>query len=184
MALMTPMTRDADDGSDIRMGRFCAFSDLIPADVLEWDGNGLPFDLLETSWAEVVGPDLGAITRPLRIKHGTASRIASRLYLETPGSCAQMVSMCSADIIDRVNSVCGYAAVQKISIVQTNHAEFIRHQPRTSNRTAPSVQVVDQCERMLASLEAGDLRDELMKLCISVMQAESAGTQDQEESCK
>jgi len=183
-AFVTLMTQQAGDGNGDRIGRFCHISDIVPAEHLEGDYNGLPIDLLETSWVEIVGPDLGAITRPLRIKRGAGAKAMNRLYLETPGSCAQKVRMCLEDIIDRVNSTCGYAAVQTISIEQTTHDAFAHHMPRTSSRTQPPVQIVETCEKMLASLAEGDLRDELMKLCITVMRAEDAGKQDMKRKSK
>ncbi|MCY4260276.1 MAG: DUF721 domain-containing protein [Rhodobacteraceae bacterium] len=166
------MMQMGDEYGGGRVGRFCRIGDLVPVGHLEDDGNGLPGDLLETSWAEVVGPELGAITRPLRIKSGVGRKTGYRLYLETPGSCAQRVNMCLGDIIDRVNSVCGYAAVEKVSIVQTTFDDFAKHTPRTSSRRAPPVQVIEKCESLLAPVADSDVRDELMKLCVTVMLAE------------
>ena len=82
------------------------------------EGRGFAVARLLTNWPEIAGPQLAAVTRPVRISHSRGG-FGATLTLLTTGPMAPMVEMQLPRLRDRVNACYGYNAVQRIALTQT-----------------------------------------------------------------
>lgn len=162
------MTSHDSNYDSERIGHAVHVFDLLQPDISDhfWEKGFIDTNLV-TSWPEIVGKDIGSITRPVRIKHGFGKSPGGRLFVETPGSCAQRVQMFQNEMIERVNSACGYRAIDRISIIQTSHAAFAGGRRRKSRAAVPE-EVIRKCNELVGDTHHEDLRQELMKFCISL----------------
>jgi hypothetical protein len=87
------------------------------------ESRGFAVSRLLTHWAEVVGPELAAATRPVKVSYGREG-LGATLTLLVQGAMAPMVEMQKARIRDRVNGVYGYNAISRIFLTQTSAAGF------------------------------------------------------------
>jgi len=71
-----------------------------------------------THWAEIVGADIAALCRPVRLRYGREG-LGGTLTLLVAGAAAPQVQMQLPAIRDRVNACYGYAAVARITLTQT-----------------------------------------------------------------
>ena len=171
---------ESDDGKHV--GKMICLSELMIDDVRTIaEDRGFTDDRILASWPEIVGPELGRITRPLEIRRGFRSGSGGRLFIETPGSCSQRVDMSRHEIIERVNSACGYKAVANVSIVQTSHAALASVMNNTPDRQVVTEEMMEKCRKLVADTDNEELRKELMKLCIQLQLSENQADQDQQE---
>ena len=84
--------------------------------------RGFAVSRLLTHWAEVVGPDIARVARPVDVKYGQG--FGATLTLLTTGAEAPMLEMQKDAVRDRVNACYGYAAIQKVRITQTAATGF------------------------------------------------------------
>lgn len=77
---------------------------------------------LLTHWPEIVGEDIAAIARPVKITYGRG--FGGTLVLLTTGANAPVLEMQKDRIAERVNATCGYRAVAHVHITQTAPTGF------------------------------------------------------------
>ena len=82
---------------------------------------------LLTHWAEVAGPDIAAIARPVEVSFARDG-IGATLVLLTTGPQAPMLEMQKDAIRARVNSCYGYNAISRVRITQTAPTGFAEGQ--------------------------------------------------------
>ena len=73
---------------------------------------------LLTRWDQIVGDEIAAMARPVRVRYG-GKGMGATLVLATRGAVAPLVEAQRQQIIDRVNAVHGHAAISRIHLVQT-----------------------------------------------------------------
>ena len=95
------------------------------------EGRGFAVSRLLTDWADIVGPELAAMARPVQITHGRGGRgrDASRgggavLTLLCSGAAAPLVQMQAETIRRHVNACHGHDAVARIRLTQTAPGEI------------------------------------------------------------
>ena len=96
--------------------------------------RGFAVSRLLTHWAEVAGPDIARVCRPVDVSYGRS--FGATLTLLTTGAEAPMLEMQKETLRERVNACYGYAAIQKIRITQTAATGFA--EGRASFEPAPS----------------------------------------------
>jgi hypothetical protein len=93
-----------------------------------------------TAWAEIVGDELAAITRPVKIGYGKGG-MGATLTLLTSSAQGPMVQMQLPAIREKVNGCYGYAAISRISLTQTSPTGFAEGQaeftPAPKEKPAP-----------------------------------------------
>jgi hypothetical protein len=77
---------------------------------------------LLTHWSEIVGEDLAAIARPVKITYGRG--FGGTLVVLTTGANAPVLEMQKERMIERVNATYGYRAVAHVHITQTAPTGF------------------------------------------------------------
>ena len=73
---------------------------------------------LLTRWDQIVGDEIAAMARPVRVRYG-GKGMGATLVLATTGAVAPLVEAQRQQIIDLVNAVHGHAAISRIHLVQT-----------------------------------------------------------------
>ncbi|WP_097928685.1 DUF721 domain-containing protein [Monaibacterium marinum] len=73
---------------------------------------------LLTDWDDVVGPEIAALARPVKVGY-TKNGMGATLTVLVSGAAAPQVQMMAPTIRDRVNACYGYAAISRVSLTQT-----------------------------------------------------------------
>lgn len=89
--------------------------------------RGFAVARLLTHWAEIVGADTAACTRPVKMGYGREG-LGATLSLLTAGPMAPVIEMQKETIRARVNACYGYNAVSRVMIVQTAASGFAEGQ--------------------------------------------------------
>ena len=136
------------------------------------ESRGFAVTRLLTHWPEVVGADLAAMTRPVKIGH-TREGMGATLTLLVASAHAPMVQMQLPRIVEKVNAVYGYRAISRISLTQTaatgfaeGQAEFIA-KPKTT--PAPAPDVVAEARETAAPIADPGLRAALEALAQNIL---------------
>lgn len=93
------------------------------------EGRGFAVARLLTHWAEVVGPDIAAQCRPVKIGYAKGG-LGGTLTLLTTGATAPLLQMQLPAIRDKVNACYGYNAISRIALTQTAATGFAEGQAR------------------------------------------------------
>lgn len=134
------------------------------------ESRGFAVSRLLTHWAEIVGPDIAAVARPVEISYGRG--FGATLSLLTTGAQAPMLEMQKDRIRDRVNACYGYAAIQKVRITQTAATGFAEGQAvfEPAPESHPEQAEVSAEARRAASIVRDEgLRDALERLGANVL---------------
>lgn len=155
-------------GKTRRMRGFEAASGLLKERIrTAGEARGFAVTRLLTAWAEVVGPDLAAITRPVKIGHGKGGMGASLTLLTTSVN-APMVQMQLPVIKEKVNACYGYAAISRISLTQTAPTGFAEGQASFSHappeKPAPDPAIQAEASRAAMGVHDNALRQALESL--------------------
>ncbi|MGA0615731.1 DUF721 domain-containing protein [Paracoccus sp. KR1-242] len=106
-----------------RMRGFEAASQLVAQKVRAvGETRGFAVARLLTNWSEVVGPEIAAHARPVKISHGKG--FGATLTLLVSGARAPMVNMQLDTIRERVNACYGFNAVSRVTLTQTAPTGF------------------------------------------------------------
>lgn len=166
---------DAPHTPNRRLRGFEAASNLLRDPIRKLgEGRGFAIARLLTHWAEVVGHDLGSITRPVKIGYGTGGVGATLTVLVSPAH-APEVQMQLPRMAERINAVYGYAAISRIHLTQTaatgfaeGRAEFAPA-PRTATPAAPDPGIAHAARDVVAPVADAGLRGALETLARNVL---------------
>jgi len=89
--------------------------------------RGFAVTRLLTQWEAIVGADLAAITRPVKVGY-TREGMGATLTLLVASAHAPVVQMEIPRMRERVNACYGYAAISRISLTQTAPGGFAEGQ--------------------------------------------------------
>lgn len=70
-----------------------------------------------TDWADLAGPELARLCRPVRVSYAKKG-FGATLVVEAPGAAAPLVQMRLDGLRARINAVYGYAAIARIQLQQ------------------------------------------------------------------
>lgn len=149
-------------GKTRRMRGFEATSNLLKERIrTAGEARGFAVTRLLTAWAEIVGEDLAAITRPVKIGYGKGG-MGAALTLLTTSVNAPMVQMQLPVIKEKVNACYGYAAISRISLTQTAPTGFAEGQASFTHAPA-SKPAPDPAIKAEASLAAQGVHDNALR---------------------
>ena len=98
------------------------------------ESRGFAVTRLLTHWAEIAGPDIAAVARPVEVKYGREG-FGATLTILTTGAQAPMLEMQKEQLREKVNAIYGYNAISRVRITQTAPSGF--HEGRASFDHAP-----------------------------------------------
>jgi hypothetical protein len=155
-------------GKTRRMRGFEATSNLLKDRIrTAGEARGFAVTRLLTAWAEIVGADLAAVTRPVKIGYGKGG-MGAALTLLTTSSNAPMVQMQLPVIKEKVNACYGYAAISRITLTQTAPTGFAEGQASFTHapapKPAPEPAIQAEAVRAAAGVHDNALRDALESL--------------------
>lgn len=146
------------------------------------ESRGFAQSRLLTHWAEIAGPDIAAIARPVSVSYGRGG-FGATLTVLTTGAQAPILEMQKERLRETVNAVYGYNAISRIAITQTAASGFADGKVSFEHRKAPAPAVppdpaTTQAARDMAAA-VGDnlLRDALETLARNVLSKSQSGTQ-------
>ena len=133
--------------------------------------RGFAMTKLLTHWAEIVGEDLAAITRPVKVGYGREG-MGATLSVLVQGASAPLVEMQKEKLRAAVNAVYGYAAISRITLTQTAAFGFAEGQahfaPAPPAPKAPPQEILAQAEADAAPIQDAGLRRALETLAQNV----------------
>lgn len=132
---------------------------------------GISIEIVQ-SWAEIVGDRLATVTRPIKINW------QRRLSDEDPFEPATLVIACTGaaalrvqhetmEIISRVNSFLGFAAIGRVKIVQKQLTNFEREKP--APQRAMNNAERDKLDHLTQYIDDDGLRESLKRLGASIL---------------
>lgn len=127
--------------------------------------RGFAVSRLLTHWPEVVGEDIAARCRPVRIARGR-NGLGATLTLLTTGAQAPLLSMALPAIRDRVNACCGWNAVARVVLTQTA-AEGVTPPPVPVPRPQPTPADRARADAAATGIHDDDLAAALRRLSLN-----------------
>jgi len=131
--------------------------------------RGFAVTRLLTHWAEIAGPEIAKIARPVDVKYGRQS-FGATLTVLTTGAQALMLEMQKEKLRERVNATYGYNAISRVRITQTAATGFadgqasFDHRPREDAAPAPDPAVIKA-----ASAAASPVQDMGLRVALEAM---------------
>ncbi|PRY92799.1 hypothetical protein BCF33_1653 [Hasllibacter halocynthiae] len=131
------------------------------------DGRGFAVARLLTRWEEIVGPDLAALVRPVKVGHGKG--IGAELTVHAEGPRAALAQMATGRIRDRVNACYGYRAIARVRVTQIAPAPDPGFAETRAPYMPPSQAALARGEGLAEGATDPDLRAALAALGSHVM---------------
>ncbi|WGH77343.1 DUF721 domain-containing protein [Jannaschia ovalis] len=136
------------------------------------ESRGFSETRLLTHWAEIAGPDVAAISRPVKVAFPRGG-IGAVLTLLTTGAQAPMLEMKLPALREKVNACYGYNAISRIAITQTAPTGFAEGQaaftPKPKPKPAPDPALRDAARKTAAGVSDDGLRSSLERLAENII---------------
>ena len=138
------------------------------------ESRGFAQSRLLTNWAEIAGPDISSIARPVEVSYARGG-MGATLTLLTTGAQAPMLEMQKEQIRSKVNSVYGYNAIARVRITQTATTGFAEgqvdftHRPKSVSEMIPDAGIVKRAAETTQAVGDEGLRAALERLGTNVM---------------
>ncbi len=137
------------------------------------ESRGFAVSRLLTHWAEIVGQDIAAIARPIKVGYGKGG-FGATLTVLTTGPQAPMLEMQKDQLRERVNAAYGFSAISRIRITQTAPTGFAEgqasfdHKPKQAK---PQIEpeIAAEADKVSRDVHDVDLRTALERLGRNVL---------------
>jgi hypothetical protein len=126
------------------------------------ESRGFAQSRLLTNWAEVVGDDAAAISRPVEVSYGRGG-MGATLTLLTTGANAPVLEMQKEQLRVRVNAVYGYNAIARVRVTQTAATGFAEGRVAFEHTTKKTTKAPDPAVRAQAVQNAAHIGDESLR---------------------
>jgi hypothetical protein len=158
-----------DKGAPRRRRGFVQAGSLVGAPIRRaGEKRGFAVARVLTHWAEIVGPEIAAVTRPVGIGYPRSGGLGATLTLLTTGAQAPMLQMREPALREKVNACYGYAAISRIRFTQTAAEGFAEGQAAfeaaPATRPAPDPRAAEQAARLAETVGDAGLREALARL--------------------
>jgi hypothetical protein len=143
------------------------------------ESRGFAQSRLLTHWAEIAGPNVSSIARPVEVSYARGG-MGATLTLLTTGAQAPMLEMQKEQIRAKVNSVYGYNAIARVRITQTAATGFAEgqvdfaHKPKRLNEIAADPAVVKRATETTQTVGDEGLRAALERLGTNIMKPKTS----------
>ncbi len=137
------------------------------------EARGFAVSRLLTHWAEIAGPDIAALCRPVKISYGKGG-LGATLTLLTTGSAGPMLQMQLVPLREKVNACYGYNAISRITLTQTAPMGFAEGQAQFApapaiTRPAPAPEIRRHAAQVTHDVHDEGLRTALENLATNVL---------------
>lgn len=106
------------------------------------ESRGFAVSRLLTHWEEIVGSEIAAAARPVKVGYGQRG-FGATLTLLTTGPQAPLIEMQKETLREKVNAVYGYNAISRVHVTQTAPVGFAEGQVAFRGRDKPKAQTAD-----------------------------------------
>ncbi len=137
------------------------------------ESRGFAVSRLLTHWAEIVGQDIAAIARPVKVGYAKGG-FGATLTVLTTGPQAPMLEMQKEQLRGKVNAVYGFNAISRVRITQTAPTGFAEgqasfdHKPRQA-KPGPEPEIAAEADKVSRDVNDGELRAALERLGRNVL---------------
>ena len=137
------------------------------------ESRGFAQSRLLTNWAEIAGPDISSVARPVEVSYSRGG-MGATLTLLTTGAQAPMLEMQKEQIRTKVNAVYGYNAISRIKITQTAPVGFaegraVFEREVTPKKPEPTPEIKQAAAQSAGGVKSDDLRMALERLAQNVL---------------
>ena len=160
------------------MRGFEAAASLVSARLREGaESRGFAVARLLTHWAEIVGTETAACTRPVRVAHGRG--LGATLTILTDGAHAPLVQMQLPMIRDKVNACYGFNAIARVTITQTAPQGFAEGQAvfapaKAAPPAPPAPATLAACDRIACDFDDPRLAAAMRQLALNILSRRDA----------
>jgi len=135
-------------------------------------GRGFAEAGLITEWASIVGTDVARMSRPQQLAFPRGERKGGVLTIECGGAAALELQHLKPQILDRINSHFGYAAVAELRFKQGSAmgSTLARGRSRSSIRDSkpPSATEIAETTAAVGALPEGEIKASLLRLGLAI----------------
>lgn len=137
------------------------------------ESRGFAVSRLLTHWADIAGPGIADIARPVNVSYGRGG-LGATLTLLTTGAQAPMLEMQKEQLREKVNAVYGYNAIARVRITQTAPTGFAEGQAlfaplKKPDPGPPRPEVLRAAQATASPIQNDDLRAALERLGQNVL---------------
>lgn len=139
------------------------------------ESRGFAVSRLLTHWAEIAGPEIAEIARPVNIGYGRGG-FGATLTVLTTGAQAPMLEMQKERLREKVNAVYGYNAISRVRITQTaatgfaeGQAVFAHAEKQPKQKSGQDPRAAAAASAVAQPIENTDLREALERLGQNVL---------------
>ncbi len=131
-------------------------------------GRGFAEAGLITEWAAIVGRDVARMSRPMQLAFPRGERKGGVLTVECGGAAALELQHLKPQILDRINSHFGYAAIAELRIKQGS--ALTKPKSRSGNRDSrpPSEAEIAETAAQVEALPEGEIKASLLRLGLAI----------------
>ncbi|MEI4488115.1 DUF721 domain-containing protein [Frigidibacter sp. MR17.14] len=133
------------------------------------EARGFAVARLLTDWAEIVGPDLAQIARPVKIGYAAKDGFGATLTLLVTGPAAPRVQMELPRIREKVNACYGYNAIARVRLTQTAPEGFGPLPVAPKPRPSPSPEACARAREVAEGVSDPTLHAALERLAQNVL---------------
>ena len=131
-------------------------------------GRGFAEAGLITEWASIVGADVARMSRPLQLAFPRGERKGGVLTLECGGAAALEMQHLKPQILDRINSHFGYAAVAELRFRQGSRPVSARSKSRIRDSKPPTADEIAETTAAVDALPDGEIKASLLRLGLAI----------------
>ncbi|MBL4767148.1 MAG: DUF721 domain-containing protein [Rhodobacteraceae bacterium] len=126
------------------------------------ENRGFAVSRLLTHWAEIAGPDIAAIARPVNVGYARGG-FGATLTVLTTGAQAPMLEMQKEQLRTKVNAVYGYNAISRVRITQTAPTGFAEGQALFEPQKPAAAKPLDKQLLSKAAAAASPIQDDELR---------------------
>src|SRR4051812_33186405 len=133
-------------------------------------GRGFAEAGLITEWAAIAGAEVARMSRPVQLAFPRGERKGGVLTVECGGAAALELQHLKPQILDRINSHFGYAAVAELRFRQGSARPAARAKSRVRDSRPPSPVEIAETTAAVAALPEGEIKASLLRLGLAIRQ--------------
>jgi hypothetical protein len=131
-------------------------------------GRGFAEAGLITEWAAIVGNDVARMSRPVQLAFRQGERKGGVLTVECGGAAALELQHLKPQILDRINSHFGYAAVAELRFKQGSTPVKARTRATIRDSAPPTPAEIAETAAAVATIPDAEIKASLLRLGLAI----------------